>query len=247
MKAMVFAAGLGTRLRPLTNDRPKALVEVGGKTMLERVITHLAACGVDDITVNIHHFGEKIIEFLESKNNFGLNIHISDERDLLLDTGGGLMKARKFLDGDEPFIVHNADVLTDLDLKAMYDYHVEHDALSTILVKSRETQRYFLFDDEQRLKGWVNKKTGETKPAGYVYDPSKVNALAFGCVHILSPEIFYALEKYADGKGDVFSIAPFYAEMCHLYKIYGYQQQTDYKWLDVGKPETLAQAAEMFK
>ena len=131
MKAMVFAAGLGTRLRPLTNDRPKALVEVGGKTMLERVITHLADCGVTDITVNIYHFGEKIIEFLEEKKNFGLDIHISDERDLLLDTGGGLMKARKFLDGDEPFIVHNADILTDLDLKAMYDFHVEHDALST--------------------------------------------------------------------------------------------------------------------
>ncbi|MDD7716929.1 MAG: nucleotidyltransferase family protein, partial [Bacteroidales bacterium] len=171
MKAMVFAAGLGTRLRPLTNDRPKALVEVGGKTMLERVITHLADCGVTDITVNIHHFGEKIIEFLEEKKNFGLDIHISDERDLLLDTGGGLMKARKYLDGDEPFIVHNADILTDLDLKAMYDFHVEHDALSTILVKDRQTQRYFLFDHDHRLKGWINKKTGETKPEGYQYDP----------------------------------------------------------------------------
>lgn len=247
MKAMVFAAGLGTRLRPLTNDRPKALVEVGGKTMLERVITHLADCGVTDITVNIHHFGEKIIEFLEEKKNFGLDIHISDERDLLLDTGGGLMKARKFLDGDEPFIVHNADILTDLDLKAMYEFHVEHDALSTILVKDRQTQRYFLFDHDHRLKGWINKKTGEIKPEGYQYDPQKVDSLAFGCVHVLSPRIFDALEKYSEAKGKVFSIAPFYAEMCDSYKIYGYQQFSDYKWLDVGKPETLAQAEEMFK
>lgn len=247
MKAMVFAAGLGTRLRPLTNDRPKALVEVGGKTMLERVITHLAQYGVDDITVNIHHFGEKIIDFLKSKDNFGLNIHISDERDLLLDTGGGLMKARKFLDGDEPFIVHNADVLTDLDLKAMYDFHMHHNALSTILVKDRVTQRYFLFDNEHRLKGWINKKTGETKPEGFVYNPNKVRPLAFGCVHVLSPRIFDALESYSKDKGEVFSIAPFYAEMCHLYEIYGYEQKAAYKWLDVGKPETLAQAAEMFK
>ncbi|MDO4510235.1 MAG: nucleotidyltransferase family protein, partial [Bacteroidales bacterium] len=244
MKAMVFAAGLGTRLRPYTNDRPKALVEVGGVTMLERVITHLASCGVDDITVNIHHFGDKIIDFLESKNNFGLNIHISDERDLLLDTGGGLIKARKFLDGDEPFIVHNADVLTDLDLRAMYDFHVSHDALSTILVKSRETQRYFLFDHEQRLSGWINKATGETKPAGVVYDPEKLNTLAFGCVHILSPAIFDVLEEYSQGKGKVFSIAPFYAEECHRHKIYGYQHPTPYNWLDIGKPETLAQAEE---
>ena len=246
MKALVFAAGLGTRLRPLTNDRPKALVEVGGRTMLEHVITHLASAGVDDITINIHHFGEKIIEFLAKKSNFGLNIHISDERDLLLDTGGGLLKARPFLDGDEPFIVHNADVLTDLDLKAMYEFHVAHQALSTILVKPRQTQRYFLFNPECRLRGWVNKATGETKPSGYVYNPTQVEALAFGCVHVISPTIFDALEKYSVQKGKVFSIAPFYAEMCHQYEFYGYQQKEDYKWLDVGKPETLAQAAEMF-
>lgn len=246
MKALVFAAGLGTRLRPLTNDRPKALVEVGGRTMLQRVITHLAASGVDDITVNIHHFGDKIIEYLERHNHFGLNIHISDERDLLLDTGGGMLKARKFLDGDEPFIVHNADVLTDLDLKAMYDFHVKHHALSTILVKPRQTQRYFLFNSEGRLRGWVNKATGETKPQGFVYDATQVEALAFGCVHVISPAIFDALEKYSAEKGKVFSIAPFYAEMCHDYDFYGYQQFSDYKWLDVGKPETLALAAEMF-
>ena len=225
MKALVFAAGLGTRLRPLTNDRPKALVEVGGRTMLQRVITHLAASGVDDITVNILGLG--LVAFVA-------------------DTGGGMLKARKFLDGDEPFIVHNADVLTDLDLKAMYDFHVKHHALSTILVKPRQTQRYFLFNSEGRLRGWVNKATGETKPQGFVYDATQVEALAFGCVHVISPAIFDALEKYSAEKGKVFSIAPFYAEMCHDYDFYGYQQFSNYKWLDVGKPETLALAAEMF-
>lgn len=245
MKAMIFAAGLGTRLRPLTNDRPKALVEVGGKTMLERVITHLAECGVDDFTINIHHFGGKIIDYLKENHNFGLNIHISDERDLLLDTGGGLMKARKYLDGDDPFIVHNADILTDLNLKAMYDFHLEHDALSTLLVKKRETQRYFLFDNAQRLKGWVNIKTGETKPKGFVYNPKQAHALAFGGVHVISPSVFPILDKYADSQ--VFSITPFYTEMCHDYQFYGYQPSADYKWLDVGKPETLAEAMNLFK
>lgn len=245
MKALIFAAGLGTRLRPLTNDRPKALVEVGGKTMLERVITHLADCGVDDFTINVHHFADKIIDYLKEHENFGHSIHISDERDLLLDTGGGLMKARKYLDGDEPFIVHNADILTDLDLKAMYDFHLKHEALATLLVKKRETQRYFLFDDSHRLKGWVNIKTGETKPKGFVYNPEQVQALAFGGVHVISPAIFDILEKYATDK--VFSITPFYTEMCHDYQFYGYQPINAYKWLDVGKPETLAQAIQLFR
>lgn len=245
MKAMIFAAGLGTRLRPLTNDRPKALVEVGGKPMLQRVIEHLAECGFTDITVNVHHFGQKIIDFLTEHHNFGLDIHISDERDLLLDTGGGLLKARPFLDGDEPFLVHNADILTDLDLKAMYDYHLQANALSTILVKPRVTQRYFLFGDDNRLRGWVNKKTGETKPDGFVYTPGQLRELAFGCVHVISPAIFPVLEQFSRGE-KVFSITPFYAGECHNHVIHGYQQLTPYRWIDVGKKETLAQAEALF-
>lgn len=245
MKAMIFAAGLGTRLRPLTNDRPKALVEVNGKTMLERVITHVAEAGFDEITINIHHFGQKIIDFLAEKKNFGLNIHISDERDLLLDTGGGLLKARKFLDGDEPFLVHNADILTDLNLKAMHGYAAASGTLSTVLVKSRKTQRYFLFDNTNQLRGWVNKNTGETKPAGTSYLPGQYRELAFGGIHIISPAIFDLLASYANGNA-VFSITPFYIDTCARYPIHGYESQAVYKWLDVGKPETLAQAAAMF-
>ena len=244
MKAMIFAAGLGTRLRPLTNDRPKALVEVGGKTMLERVITKLAEAGFDDITVNIHHFGEKIIEFLELNENFGLNIHISDERDMLLDTGGGILKAQPFLDGDEPFLVHNADILTDIDLNAMYQRHVESGAMATVLVKDRITSRYFVFDDDYRLQGWINKSTGETRPAAFVHREG-LNELAFGGIHVISPSIFEPLEEYSQGQAK-FSITPFYVDECHTHLIMGYIQDSPYTWLDVGKPETLKDAELMF-
>ena len=244
MKAMIFAAGLGTRLRPLTNDRPKALVEVGGKTMLERVIIKLAKAGFDDITINIHHFGEKIIEFLELNENFGLNIHISDERDMLLDTGGGILKAQPFLDGDEPFLVHNADILTDIDLNAMYQRHVESGAMATVLVKDRITSRYFVFDDDYRLQGWINKSTGETRPAAFVHREG-LNELAFGGIHVISPSIFEPLEEYSQGQAK-FSITPFYVDECHTHLIKGYIQDSPYTWLDVGKPETLNDAELMF-
>lgn len=242
---MIFAAGLGTRLRPLTNDRPKALVEVGGKPMLEHVINHLADAGFDDITVNIHHFGQKIIDFLESKGYFGLNIHISDERQLLLDTGGGILKARKWLDGDEPFLIHNADILTDLDLSAMVDSHKSTGATATLLVKERVTQRYFVFDKDLKLNGWINKKTGETKPGTLSYDERNMIERAFGGVHVISPDIFPLLEKHAKGE-EVFSITPFYIEQCSNCDIRGYESPTPYQWLDVGKPETLEEANELF-
>ena len=245
MKAMIFAAGLGTRLRPLTNDRPKALVEVGGKPMLEHVIIHLKQSGFDDITVNIHHFGQKIIDFLESKDNFGLNIHISDERDLLLDTGGGILKARKFLDGNEPFLVHNADILTDLDLKAMLEKHKSSLATATLLVKKRVTQRYFVFDNSHKLQGWINKKTGETKPSTLSYDDSEMIERAFGGIHVISPSIFPLLENFSKGN-DVFSITPFYIEECNNCHIQGYESPTAYNWIDVGKPETLEEANSLF-
>ena len=246
MKALIFAAGLGTRLRPLTDDRPKAMVEIAGKSMLQHVIERVAAAGFDDITINIHHYGQMIIDFLEENNNFGLNIHISDERGLLLDTGGGILKARQWLDGDEPFLVHNTDIISTLDLKAFYDYHVEHDALATILVKERQTQRYFLFNDEDRLCGWINKATGEIKP-----DPEKLagktlHEMAFGGLHVISPRIFPELERYHRRCGeDKFSIVPFYIGMCSHHLIHGYHPDSDYQWQDIGKPETLAQAREL--
>lgn len=243
MKAMIFAAGLGTRLRPLTSDRPKALVEIGGKTMLERVINRLAEAGFDDITINVHHFAHKIIEFLEARGNFGLNIHISDERDMLLDTGGGILKARRFLDGDQPFLVHNADILTDIDLRAMYRSHVESGALATVLVKDRITSRYFVLDGDYRLQGWINKSTGETRPP-HLTCRHGMREMAFGGIHVISTSIFDELERYSQGQPK-FSTTPFYVDLCHRHIIKGYVQETPYKWLDIGKPESLKEAEEM--
>ena len=244
-KALILAAGLGTRLRVVVNDRPKALVEVAGVTMLERVVNHLKQYGVDDITINVHHLAQQIVDFVAARNNFGVTIHFSDERDLLLDTGGAIVAARQWLDGNEPFIVHNADILTDLDFDDMEREHIESGALATILVKHRPTQRYFLFDRQRRLQGWVNKTTGETRPAGLVYTDTEYDEMAFGGIYILSPEIFPALEAYAK-KSPVFSIVPFYVDHCRTLPIHAYCPPRDYLWLDVGKPNTFALANEIY-
>ena len=244
MKAMIFAAGLGTRLKPFTDTMPKALVPVNGTPMLEHVITHLIKQGFDDIVVNVYHFGKKIVDFLETKNNFGINIHISDERDCLLDTGGGILKARQWLDGNEPILIHNADILTDLDLREMRQQHIESGADATILVANRNTARYFLFDNDNNLKGWTNISTGEIKPKTLT-EISQLTQLAFGGVHIISPSIFNTLEHYSSEPK--FSITPFYIDSCNSLKIKGYQPKDAYQWFDIGKPETLTLAENSFK
>ena len=165
---MIFAAGLGTRLKPLTDRIPKALVPVNGIPMLQHVILKLKQAGFTEIVINIHHFGEQIIDFLQAHQNFGITIHISDEREELLDTGGGIKKAIPFFSGNEPFLVHNVDILSDTDLKALYDYHQQSTNDATLLVSQRETSRYLLFDkDNARLCGWINKQTLQTKPNGF--------------------------------------------------------------------------------
>ena len=151
MKAMIFAAGLGTRLKPLTDNKPKALVEVGGKTMLELVILKLKEAGFNEIVINIHHFGQQIIDYLKANNNFGLTIHISDERDYLLDTGGGIKKATPFLMGNEPFLEHNVDIFSNVDLRQLYENHLKSGATATLLVSQRKTARYLLFNKENKL------------------------------------------------------------------------------------------------
>lgn len=242
MKAMIFAAGLGTRLRPLTDHTPKALVPVAGTPMLERVILRLKEAGFDDITVNIHHLGEQIIDFLRARDNFGITIHLSDERDMLLDTGGGIRKARPFLDGDEPFLVHNADILSDIDLAAFYRHHVDSDAEATLLVSERKTSRYLLFDEQQQLHGWLNKSTSEVKPEGFVYWQGEFRELAFGGIHVISPSLFRRMES-GQWMGK-FSIIPFYLSVCRETRIQGYPLQ-GFHWFDIGKPETLKLAEEM--
>lgn len=190
---MIFAAGLGTRLRPLTDHTPKALVSVAGKPMLERVILRLKEAGFNDITVNIHHFGEQIIKFLRANNDFGITIHLSDERDMLLDTGGGIKKARPFLDDNEPFLVHNADILSDINLAELYRHHRESNAEATLLVSQRQTSRYLLLDDANRLHGWINKSTGETKPEGFSFQERqyKGNGFRWHSRHIPFPFPLY--------------------------------------------------------
>lgn len=241
MKALVFAAGLGTRLRPLTDHKPKALVELCGVTMLERVITNIKSCGITDVVVNVHHFGDQIIDFLKDKDNFGINITISDERDLLLDTGGGILKARHLLEGDEPFLVHNADILTDLNLAEMIAYHKANGADVTLLAKQRSTQRYLVFGENNQMVGWTNIATGEVKPADLVVNQEN-SLLAFGGVHVISPRIFDSLAKFATEPK--FSIMQYYIAACRDISIAGYNPD-GYNWFDIGKIETL-QKAEKF-
>ena len=241
MKAMIFAAGLGTRLRPLTDHQPKALVNVGGVPMLERVILRLKGAGFDDITVNVHHFGEQIIDFLQAKRYAGVTIHISDERDLLLDTGGGILKAKPFLEGNEPFLVHNADIMTDIDLGALYRHHLTHRAEATLVVSQRNTSRYLLFDAQQRLQGWTNKQTGEVLPADLDIAAGHYTPLAFSGIHVISPTLYRWMgETPWSGK---FSIIPFYVAICREARIQGYQPEQMH-FFDVGKIETLRQAEE---
>lgn len=242
MKAMIFAAGLGTRLRPLTNTLPKALVPIAGRPMLEHVILKLKASGFDDITVNIHHLGQQIIDFLKANDNFGVSIHISDERGNLLDTGGGIKKARAFLDNDsEPFLVHNVDILSNVDLKDLFSHHVGSGCKATVLVSQRQTSRYLVFDVQNRLCGWINKKTGETKPQDFVYDENQHQCLAFSGIHVLSPEIFRLME--APCWGDKFSIIDFYLSACRSINICGYVD-SGLQLIDIGKPETLVEAEQ---
>lgn len=227
MKAMVFAAGNGTRLRPFTLSHPKALVEVGGKSMLQRVIENLKAAGVTQIVVNVHHFAEQIEQFLVANSNFGVKIDVSDERTLLLDTGGGLLRARRFLDGTEPVLLHNADILTDMPLGEMT---LRGDA--TLAVSDRGSSRSLVFDGSDRLCGWINHKTGETK-GRYEGKP-----LSFNGLHLVSPQIFPALASYGQ---EVFSMTPFYVDNASSLEIYGHDMG-GYKWFDVGKPESLEAA-----
>lgn len=240
MKAMIFAAGLGTRLRPLTDHCPKALVEVGGGPMLERVITHLRECGFDRIIVNVHHYADMVIDFLK-KNDFGVEIAVSDERERLLDTGGAIVKAAGWLDGDEPFLVHNADILTDLDLRQMMERHVALGATATLLTAPRDSSRYLLFDEAGRMHGWTNVKSGECLPVGI--DPKSYSKLAFGGIHVMSPSILKKLAGY--GGSDAFPIVPFYVSCCSESPIYSYMPKSEYMWFDIGKPATLA-AAESY-
>ncbi len=239
MKAMIFAAGVGSRLKPLTDNLPKALIPVNGKPMLEHILLKLQSAGFDEVVINAHHFTDQIIRFIEEHDSFGIQIHISDESGYLLDTGGGVKNASRFLMGDEPFLVHNVDILSNVDLKAIYDTHCETNPLATLLVSERETSRYLLFNEENQLCGWRNRETGEVKSYYPDFDPELYNQYAFSGVHVMSPVIFEWMEKWT-GK---FSIINFYLAICAKTAIKAFLAE-DLKLLDIGKPETLEKASE---
>jgi len=244
-KAMIFAAGIGSRLRPITDRMPKALVPVGGIPMLQRTLLRLNEAGFNDVTINIHHFGQQIIDFLQHNDNFGMNIHISDERDELLDTGGGILKARHFLDGDEPFLAHNVDILSDIDLKHVYDTHVQSGADATLLVSDRLTTRKLLFNKDMHLQGWLNHSTGEVKPEGFTVNTQQHRELAFEGIHVISPTLFKYMGENTDWQGK-FSIIPFYLSVCQQLHLQGYELK-DITWFDIGKPETLQEANKYYE
>ena len=241
MKALIFAAGLGTRLKPLTDTIPKALVPIAGKPLLQHVIEKLKNSGFDEIIVNVHHFPDQIIDFLKANNNFGIRMEISDERDMLLDTGGGIRKAQHFFDDGKPFLVHNVDILSNVDLNALYQQHLRRNSLATLVVSSRNTFRYLLFDDDLRLKGWTNERTGELKPEGFS-KPHLYNKLAFSGIQILSPSVFEIMEKYEPK----FPVMDFYLNNLKENVIAGFVPD-NYKMMDIGKIDMLSEAEAFAK
>lgn len=236
MKAMLFAAGLGTRLKPFTDKHPKALAEVNGKTLLEHSIRYLQQYGINDVVVNIHHFADQVEETLQKHNGFGSNITISDERDEVLETGGGLKKAAHHFKDEKAFVVMNVDVLTNLALDKMIDAHLSSGAMATLAVMQRNSSRHLLFDSEMQLCGWRNNKTGEEKTA---HAGRATIPYAFSGIQVLSSEIF---DMPFEGK---FSIIDVYLHFAATKQIMGYDHTGDI-FLDVGKPESLEKAAQLF-
>jgi NDP-sugar pyrophosphorylase family protein len=227
MRAMIFAAGLGTRLYPLTLDKPKALVEVAGKTLLQLAIEKVSLAGYHDLVINVHHFGDQIIRYLKDRNNFGLNITISDERDRLLDTGGGILKAAHFFDGNEAFLVSN------IDLQLLRKYHIEQGGLATLVVRDRKTARYLAFDDTMQLAGWRNVKAGDEIASR---DMKNCSLLAFSGIQLIEPAIFKLITETG-----CFPLIPLYLRLATEHRIMAYRDQSTL-WMDLGKPDQIKEA-----
>jgi NDP-sugar pyrophosphorylase family protein len=239
VKALIFAAGLGTRLKEFTSNTPKALVELAGKPLLQHAIEKLIQYGINDITINIHHFADQVISFINNHHFTNAEIHISDERDQLLDTGGGLKKAAHFLIGEEPILIHNVDVVSNLDLKSLESFHLNSKSLATLVIRQRETSRYLMFDQYFQLAGWKNTATGES-----IISRDKTFAAAspyaFSGIHIIQPELIKLITE--EGK---FPIIDLYLRLAKTEKITGYVDQSTV-WMDLGKPEQLQKAENLF-
>lgn len=260
---MIFAAGLGTRLKPLTDTMPKALVRVGGEPLIKRVIMNLAAAGVDRIVVNVHHFAEQIIDYLKDNDNFGLDIRISDETAGLLETGGGIKKAAPLFDPAAPILIHNVDILSNVNLSEFYQIASRSEESeggsekrrvkseesnccgavdAVLLVSWRKTKRYLLFNDDMKLVGWTNIETGEVRSPYPELNPKKCRMYAFAGIHALSPRLLKMMDEFPDR----FGIIDFYLKACATHNIKGYVKD-DLKLMDIGKLDTLAQAEEFLK
>jgi N-acetyl-alpha-D-muramate 1-phosphate uridylyltransferase len=237
MKAMIFSAGLGTRFKPWTDHHPKALAMVNGKSLLQRNIEYLQQYGITDVVVNVHHFADQIIEAINTNKGWGSNITISDETDLVLETGGGLLKAKPLLQGDEPFITLNVDILTNLNISHLLAYHNVHQPIISFGVTNRQSSRCFLFDESNKLCGWRNNQTGQE-----ILSNSTTNLIpkAYSCVAIFNPIVFDLIQQ--QGK---FSLTETYLDVAKTHTILGYDHSGDVL-IDVGKPESVAVAESLF-
>ena len=237
MKAMIFSAGLGTRFKPWTDKHPKALALVNGKPLLQHNIEYLQRYSINDVVINVHHFADQIIEAVKQNSGWGSNILISDETNEVLETGGGLLKAKDLLQNGKPFVTLNADFLTDLNVANLIEFHKNKKSLISFGITNRKTSRYFLFDEDNRLCGWRNTTTGEEK-ISIVKD--NLRQMAYSCVVVFQPEIFELIPQR--GK---FSLVETYLSLAADYPIYGYDHSGD-KLVDVGKPESVAVAEKLF-
>lgn len=236
MKALVLAAGLGTRLKPITQNIPKALAKINDITLLEILITRLKKFGIEEIIINVHHFADQIIDFVNTHQQFGIEIRFSDERDQLLDTGGGIKNAEWYLNDGNPFLVHNVDVISSIDLNDFQKFNLECGSIATLAVRNRNTSRYFLFDEQEILCGWKNISTGEQI---VTRQSPMIHPMAFSGIHIISPEIFNLIDT--TGK---FSIVEKYLKLSAEYKICAYKHDNT-EWIDLGKVENLNQAGDI--
>lgn len=241
MNAFIFAAGLGTRLKPLTDTMPKALVPVAGKPLLAHVVEKLKKAGCKKIVINIHHFGDMIIDYVKSQNNFGIDIVFSDERQMLLETGGAIKHAVELL-GNEPFLIHNVDILSNVDIKALWSKHINSGSAATLLVSKRNSSRALLFNKESNLTAWTNKNTGEIKTPYENVEIARLEEFAFSGIHVFSPSLF----KYFGAYPEKFSIIDFYLNTCKEEKIKAFTQE-GLQLLDVGKLDSLEKAEELVK
>lgn len=247
---MIFAAGLGTRLKPYTDNCPKAMVKVGGLPMIAHQLLRLRGAGFRSVVINVHHYANQIIDYVNANDGFGLNVVFSDESGSLLDTGGGIRKALPLFDTDSPILIHNVDIFSNADIAVLYRCHLENEADASLLVSRRNTSRYLVFDKQDNLVAWKNMQTGEVRTAheskrealaALDGDDGKFHLRAFAGIHVISPSLFPLLER-AD---EIFSITNFYWQHAATRRIRGIEAPDGFRWVDAGKPEALAKAAEI--